>query len=841
MNVKMSSSEILNFLAEVLQDSPQETPYSSSLAALQELYNTLAESFLLPSAFPGKHHVQQRVRTIFGQLDFLSFFPNIMDGPLHCLVGLSARERTFALSKHAQVIPIPTSYNESIPTFFTDRLSSAFFVSGHGRKQFASELSLQPLLDSIFSSRIELRRLFSALGVGLPGKLTRGAIADFPKYALPDSRFFAPAIHLADTVVISLRNRENRQLITECFNYLAEKTRPAYVFAVGDTQYIPRNFLHLVTKHCDSIEDVQFQEDEMPYLPASILYSLMAPLLQFPAWLASQGNELQSRIHDLTNDIVMSREDGTSFGESLKALRKELSEQKKQFADLKENADCCIKAIWDQGKALEDILIDGEHGMLKSASDKFLLPCPDHHFSAQEECFTQLLRAGEIEKAHMLCQEIRDAGYQHSMILTLYLAEANKQILPNESLAYLSSYTGKNSFLLRAIVHFRYALHVSDDVAGALMHSIPRQNADEHYVYGMWLLNTSGEREEGLKELRISLAMGDTRAGKVLLEHWGNDLKTLRFLSKYHIAEANYIMGKSMIHSPGHDTQLRGWMELKIAAALGNMSAMEEIATKEYWTVVKVRQAKAKQNQNIDPKEQEHIDKSSDNAKILYQHLIQKNAASSKSISNYGELLYKDKDFINALHVLKDCSETRAQMCCGRMYEYGDGVAQDLAKAKAYYKKAANAGDKVAPKRLAAVDEKIEKNKTKKQIVSKVGYGKREEARTSTTTSSGWCFITTATCLALGKPDNCEELMAFRKFRDNYLAHTPNGKVTINEYYAIAPDIVRRIDRRKDSDSIYHNIWEDHLKDAYRCIQHGKNEKAKMLYINMVRALQRIG
>ena len=33
----------------------------------------------------------------------------------------------------------------------------------------------------------------------------------------------------------------------------------------------------------------------------------------------------------------------------------------------------------------------------------------------------------------------------------------------------------------------------------------------------------------------------------------------------------------------------------------------------------------------------------------------------------------------------------------------------------------------------------------------------------------GLCFITTAVCEEEGKPDDCEELTAFRAFRDGYL------------------------------------------------------------------------
>ena len=44
----------------------------------------------------------------------------------------------------------------------------------------------------------------------------------------------------------------------------------------------------------------------------------------------------------------------------------------------------------------------------------------------------------------------------------------------------------------------------------------------------------------------------------------------------------------------------------------------------------------------------------------------------------------------------------------------------------------------------------------------------------------GLCFITTAVCQELGKPDNCAELTAFRAFRDGYLASQPDGEALIH-------------------------------------------------------------
>lgn len=100
--------------------------------------------------------------------------------------------------------------------------------------------------------------------------------------------------------------------------------------------------------------------------------------------------------------------------------------------------------------------------------------------------------------------------------------------------------------------------------------------------------------------------------------------------------------------------------------------------------------------------------------------------------------------------------------------------------------------------------------------------------------TGGGCFITTATCLALGKGDKCPELESFRNYRDGWLSAQPDGKKLIEKYYSIAPKIVSAIDCLKDRSNIYKSIWKDHLSVCLKSIIEGKNEKACNEYIEMV-------
>lgn len=101
------------------------------------------------------------------------------------------------------------------------------------------------------------------------------------------------------------------------------------------------------------------------------------------------------------------------------------------------------------------------------------------------------------------------------------------------------------------------------------------------------------------------------------------------------------------------------------------------------------------------------------------------------------------------------------------------------------------------------------------------------------------CYITTAVCETFGKPDDCYELELFREYRDTYLMSLEDGEALIQEYYNLAPTIVKHINKKADKKKIYANIWEKYLLPCLEMIENGENEVCKDLYIRMVRELQK--
>jgi len=96
------------------------------------------------------------------------------------------------------------------------------------------------------------------------------------------------------------------------------------------------------------------------------------------------------------------------------------------------------------------------------------------------------------------------------------------------------------------------------------------------------------------------------------------------------------------------------------------------------------------------------------------------------------------------------------------------------------------------------------------------------------------CFISTATCLSLGLPDDCSELKLLRSFRDNILLKTRLGQHDVKYYYEIAPLIVARIGKSKTPYKTYRRIYHQFICPCLNSIKNGDNLAAYSGYRKMV-------
>lgn len=143
------------------------------------------------------------------------------------------------------------------------------------------------------------------------------------------------------------------------------------------------------------------------------------------------------------------------------------------------------------------------------------------------------------------------------------------------------------------------------------------------------------------------------------------------------------------------------------------------------------------------------------------------------------------------------------------------------------YKKTAHC-KKITDKMLEIWNQKITKNPIQNSTYESIHEG----------FSQRLCYITTAVCESLQKPDDCYELQILRNYRDEYLMSQKDGKDIVMKYYDIAPTIVKHINQTEHAEEIYRNIYTKYLMPCIRMVEREELEECKDTYCSMVQELQ---
>jgi hypothetical protein len=101
------------------------------------------------------------------------------------------------------------------------------------------------------------------------------------------------------------------------------------------------------------------------------------------------------------------------------------------------------------------------------------------------------------------------------------------------------------------------------------------------------------------------------------------------------------------------------------------------------------------------------------------------------------------------------------------------------------------------------------------------------------------CFITTACCEALGLDDDCFELRALRRYRDEVLAKRPGGAGDIAAYCELAPLILARLPHEAREMRL-RSLYARYILPAALAAKLGLNALAYRLYVLMLDELVRV-
>lgn len=443
----------------------------------------------------------------------------------------------------------------------------------------------------------------------------------------------------------------------------------------------------------------------------------------------------------------------------------------------------------------------------------------------REMCL-QHLEHGKITNALEVLKILELEKDRYYYALAMILNKKKGQSLNQYNVKQLEN--EKNTLLIRHIkMELGERIGMDESELRELSHSIRKKiSAKEYYYDAEWFLMHKNQ-VEGEKLLIQSYFMGHEKAGERLVELAFHDRDEKKFdvLAKLLIPKANYYKAHRMSGSHASFYRMR---QLKFAAAKGYLPAI--------WDVTEILADRVIRNHCSD-------EKNIDIVKKLSLFLLEKDSNNERRYDleeKIGIILKEEGQVLRAVEHLKKSNTKKALCELGKIYMYGkEDVSKNLSLAIRYFEEAKNKGA-LTQKYIDTINEWIKSEKMKKEEENT--YKKEKSYSSSSYTenySGGGCFITSAVCEFLHKPDDCKELNVMREYRDKEGERDIRIRKLIEEYYRIAPEIVSKIDEDENREEVYKLLWTDYIANIYEAIINGKRNKALHMYIEMTLVLSK--
>lgn len=494
-----------------------------------------------------------------------------------------------------------------------------------------------------------------------------------------------------------------------------------------------------------------------------------------------------------------------------------------------------FKEFCKQAQDFESLLLNAGQKVKSSAGTRKMQPrerCLRLWGRMTEKCLAAHLYA----KADDYIKGLEKHDYAYAYIYRLRFWQEKGWVLNKyfrEELHRLKD-EPNNELVRRAKIYFADELGLRASEFADMAQELPYLETAEEYYYRALFAERKGRQKEAAAHYKKAYNKGYAAAGEKLMEfaQCGIGGFSLAEAAEYMLPEACYRYGLQK-RKAGEGNEAA--VSLKIAAAKEYLPAISFLAEELYEQIAMEVYA----GQGEETRKNKIL-----NCLALFQYLLrrepQENVRERKE--KVGFLYSWLGDVQRALGMWRDAGTTEALYRCGCLYQNGAGsIAENLTAAARYFMEAGNRGHELAKAAYSQVCAEQERRKAdKKKAYDKNKKYKSKKKKTNyRRSSSGPCFITTATCMSLQKGDDCEELMAMRAFRDLMKERDSSVKKLIEEYYRIAPEIVRKIDADQSAAEEYRSLWSNCIEKTYGLIRERRYGEATLAYIDMVEGLSR--
>ena len=440
----------------------------------------------------------------------------------------------------------------------------------------------------------------------------------------------------------------------------------------------------------------------------------------------------------------------------------------------------------------------------------------------------------DIEGMQNIILQLKKSNFNYIDIFEIYLRYLNKIDLSKAEL-YLIKNVENVSFNCKIKIAMSDFLDLSESKLIELVSFIDNvESGKELYYLGLSLYHYR-DYKRSIQTLFKSLELGYYAAAiklleisekldksNIILDGWTNyRVKSINeFVSDYLDPQACFKLALENLKKKPSKADVF----LKISVSKGYLPAIEFLAYQLY--------DKCKMLDNRSMKK--NVNRIAASNAIDFFYLLSEIKKEYDYTLELGILQYRLENYPISLKLFSKCQNDIATYYMAMMYLNGLGISKNIKQARDLFGKIKHYKDsndwyKELDKTIKKEERCQDSYNSSKSYNKKIDIGDYHDS---------WCFISTATCIALNKSSNCDELNLLRSFRDTYLKHfDEDGLKLIAEYYRIGPVIVNHIDKEISSKQIYINLWKYYISKCCIYIKQKRFNDAKALYIDMVVSL----
>lgn len=831
-----STSNVLGLIGKISSLSPRPAA-SEPEGILQDSFTALTQAAekLFPLLFQNSHPQKSKFRREFAQIlqdtELFLRYPFLYG---RTSVGVLTGRGDASVDFLRQFCA-----NNQTPSFAEQRSLPFVLYNGNrneilavNRARNVIELTANEYEETVhlYKYRIQLRDLLYSFAFSIESCFPDSNILVFPFYASPYTREYKNlAVQCSAFFLLYEPQRDYKSQIS----LLRQVHVPVYLVTSSETPGASKTFDLL----CNALAGIPVKRicpEECGRLLAQynhaqhnfLLKDRLQPLLlEFLSYLQQLSKRYKQNIENLAHDSIFV-EGPNDQNSQVRELRNQEIASLQSTMQLVQEVNSCGENLLEAASACDNALLNLQrlkYPFQTDSADTSILPA---FLPLYRKIIRYALQCEKYSLANQYLQKLDDQSAPYAFIDSLYYNEGMRHALDQEHLEKLRKSPSDNPIVAHAQIHFFAQLGLLPSERDAIASLIDEKDrtVDEWY-FAARDREVQESSDQALPLYRKAFLAGSRDAGDWLANYYlgisEGYSREMKRLADALIPSAAFAYGQGCLQN-NHYAQ--GITYLRIAVVLQYPPAILYYADMLYQECLQGK----------------FVDTKAKNAVFLYQAILEKNIVADFPKAKLGVLYYRLGNIERAKYFLEqDSSLPDAQYYLGCMYCDGNYVVPNYKLAKRYLKQAQQAGHEEAAELLNEILSKERKAETDKEDAKKHKYRKQadySDDRKMESVSEG-CFITTATCTTLGKPDTCVELTAFRKFRDEVLLASPAGRQLVDEYYHIAPAIVGYISQENDSAAFYKDLYDQYILPGYTALTKGNCDEAVQLYSRMVTSL----